>query len=215
MVNVFVLIGTQMSELPKKRGRPRAFDEHVVLDRAIETFLRHGYAGASLDALTSSMGVNKPSLYAAFGEKRGLFLRATEALARRVAQRLGAAFERGASLEDALAAMFLEAVEVYSGGQAPPGCLIVSGTITESIVDPGMAEFSRAFLARCDVILGKGIAAKRLEGTEETAMPSAVLSRLANGVVHDIALRARAGESKASLRKHARGAASALARAAQ
>ena len=59
-------------------GRPRAFDEEAVLDRAAEVFWRHGYDGASLSALTTAMGINKPSLYAAFGSKEQLFRRAFE-----------------------------------------------------------------------------------------------------------------------------------------
>ena len=54
-------------------ARPREFDEAEVLDKAMEVFCAHGYEGASMSALTSAMGLTAPSLYAAFGSKRGLF----------------------------------------------------------------------------------------------------------------------------------------------
>lgn len=65
-------------------GRPRSFDTDQALDRAVEVFWRKGYEGASLAELTRAMGINPPSLYAAFGNKEGLF---RAALDRYVSQR--------------------------------------------------------------------------------------------------------------------------------
>ncbi|AXR06007.1 TetR/AcrR family transcriptional regulator [Salinimonas sediminis] len=59
-------------------GRKRAFDEQAALDAAMNVFWTKGYAGASLAHLTQAMGVNKPSLYSAFGNKEALFIRTTE-----------------------------------------------------------------------------------------------------------------------------------------
>ncbi len=198
-----------MTEPPKKRGRPRAFDPSLALDRATDTFLRFGYAGASLEALTTAMGVNKPSLYATFGDKRRLFFRALEELATKIGRRCRLAFERGDSLESSLREMFLEAVDIYSSSDAPAGCLVVSGSATEAIVDEGMAQFSRELFALCDKVMAKWMVPYVREGSAVSAM---VLSQLCNGVIHDISLRARIGESKVKLREHARGAAVALAR---
>jgi len=203
-----------MKQTLKKRGRPRAFDDAVVLDRAAKTFLEHGYSAASLDALTSAMGVNKPSLYGAFGDKRGLFLRAVEALVAKIGRRIQTAFERSDTLEGSLHETFLEAVEIYLDGERPPGCLVVSGTTTEAIVDEGFAEFSRQFYARSDHAVAKWIAQRLPPRRQDGSVSALVLSRLVNGVIHDIALRARVGQSRAELREYARGAAIALGRAA-
>ena len=79
---------------PKRRGRPRAYDPQAALARAAETFWKAGYAGTSLDDLVAATGMNRPSLYAAFGDKRDLYLKTLEhyrdegrALARRGACR--------------------------------------------------------------------------------------------------------------------------------
>jgi AcrR family transcriptional regulator len=188
---------------PKKRGRPRAFDPEQALADATTTFLRHGYSGASLDALTDAMGVNKPSLYAAFGDKRGLFVRALEERSRALAKRYRAAWDRGDTLETSLRAFFLEAVAINVDDQEVPGCIFGSAAITEAVADEGLAAVTREFFAYCD----RGVA----KWLEERKPGSGTLSRMANGIVHDIALRARIGESKAELRAYAREAARALA----
>src|SRR5256885_13810019 len=63
---------------PKRRGRPRAYDPGEALARAAETFWKAGYAGTSLDDLVEATGMNRPSLYAAFGDKRDLYLKTLE-----------------------------------------------------------------------------------------------------------------------------------------
>ncbi|TIU07517.1 MAG: helix-turn-helix transcriptional regulator, partial [Mesorhizobium sp.] len=61
-----------------ERGRPRTFDRTTALRRAMEVFWAKGYEGASMSDLTAAMGINSPSLYAAFGSKEALFLEAVE-----------------------------------------------------------------------------------------------------------------------------------------
>src|ERR1700674_5103645 len=62
----------------RPRGRPRSFDREAALERAMEVFWRQGFEGSSLHDLTEAMGINPPSLYAAFGDKEHLFLEAVE-----------------------------------------------------------------------------------------------------------------------------------------
>lgn len=107
-------------------ARPREFDPDAALDRAVNVFWEHGYEGSSMAQLTAAMGINKPSLYAAFGDKRQLFEKAV----RRYAEG-GPAWERDAlSLPTARAAVttFLHrTVDVVTGGDHPLGCLIEQG----------------------------------------------------------------------------------------
>src|SRR5688572_23622814 len=75
------------------RGRPRAFDAERALDAALKVFWAKGYDGASLDDLTDAMSINRPSLYAAFGNKENLFRRAVDRYARGPAAHTCAALE--------------------------------------------------------------------------------------------------------------------------
>lgn len=59
-------------------GRPRAFDMNEALDKAMEVFWEKGYEGASMPDLTAAMGINRPSIYAAFGNKESLFRKALD-----------------------------------------------------------------------------------------------------------------------------------------
>src|SRR4051812_17434894 len=61
--------------LPKRRGRPRAYQPEVALGKALDLFRKDGFAATSLDDLSAATGMNRPSLYGAFGDKRELYLK--------------------------------------------------------------------------------------------------------------------------------------------
>ncbi|MEZ4402384.1 MAG: TetR/AcrR family transcriptional regulator [Kofleriaceae bacterium] len=200
-----------MSEPPRKRGRPRGFDPALALASATATFARHGFSGSSLEDLTAAMALSKPSLYAAFGDKRALYLRALAEHAAVRTRRYAEAFGRGVTVEAALRGLFEEAVAVSLAADGAPGCLIASSATSEAVDHPEVAAFTRDFFASCDRALAKGVRARLVR---EGAVAAATIARLATGVVNDLALRARVGEPRARLLEHARAAAAALALAA-
>src|SRR5215475_5810980 len=77
---------------PKRRGRPRAYQPEVALARALDVFWREGFAGTSLDDLSAATGMNRPSLYGAFGDKRELYIKSYEAYRDRARVRMSEAF---------------------------------------------------------------------------------------------------------------------------
>ena len=72
----------------RKRGRPRQFDPERVLENVRAVFIAKGYAGASLDDLAAAAGLNRPSLYGAFGDKEQLCIQTLKQLGRRSLTRL-------------------------------------------------------------------------------------------------------------------------------
>src|ERR1041384_1335320 len=127
---------------PKRRGRPRAYDPQVALARAAEKFWEAGYAGTSLDDLVAATGMNRPSLYAAFGDKRDLYLKTLEHY-----REEGRALSRAALADDPPLRVFLKrfydkALALYLTG-GPRGCYTIGTAATVAAVDDGV----RAFLA--------------------------------------------------------------------
>lgn len=113
------------------RGRPRTFDTDVALDAALHLFWRHGYEGTSLSALTEAMGVNVPSLYAAFGNKQSLFKKAVDRYIQNPACYLGRAL--GEPTARAVAERLLHgAIAMTMDSKNPDGCLLVHGALVTS-----------------------------------------------------------------------------------
>jgi AcrR family transcriptional regulator len=110
-------------------GRPRSFDTDEALDAAVEVFWRHGFAGASLTELAAAMGVNKPSVYGAFGDKAQLFQAALHRYVERNMGYVTDALERPTARECAQAFLVGNALAVTMPGR-PAGCLSVQAVAT-------------------------------------------------------------------------------------
>src|ERR1700743_2129709 len=106
-------------------GRPRNFDETRALDKAIQVFWSKGYDGVTIDDLVAGMGVGRPSLYAVFGDKRTIFLRALRAYAEAKGARAAKALFSPPVLRDSLAGFLRHAVESATEEGSAPRCLLV------------------------------------------------------------------------------------------
>ena len=129
--------------LKRPRGRPSNFDHEEALEKALKVFWAHGYEGASMAELTEALGINKPSIYAAFGNKEELF---RKALARYT---LGpAAFVREAMKEPTVRQVvekfLLLAVDFFSDRSTPNGCMIVQAALTGG---QGSSEIQQELIA--------------------------------------------------------------------
>ena len=119
-------------------GRPREFDADLALDRALELFWRNGYEGASINEIAEAMGVSKPSLYAAFGDKESLYLRALARYGDRQRCVHARVLEAEPDARRALEQLMLSAVESLADPNMPGGCMVVTGTT--SCASPGVPE---------------------------------------------------------------------------
>jgi AcrR family transcriptional regulator len=119
------------------RGRPREFDVDLALAAALRVFWTRGYEGASLTDLTEAMGITRPSLYAAFGNKEALFRQALDLYEREKLAYVGPALD--APTAKGVAQRLLQgAIDTCANDREPRGCLRViassaCGTEAESI----------------------------------------------------------------------------------
>jgi TetR/AcrR family transcriptional regulator, copper-responsive repressor len=190
---------------PKGRGRPRAYDPQAALQRATDTFWRNGYSGTSLDAISAATGMNRPSLYAAFGDKHALYL---EALARYWRISLAATREALAEdrpLDEALMLAYEAALSIYfSGDGGARGCFVVGTAVTEAVEDSEIRSSLAAGFHAIDADFETRLRAARETGELRNEADPAVLAVLASATMHTIAIRARTGVPLTELRELAR-----------
>ncbi|MFL6818894.1 MAG: TetR/AcrR family transcriptional regulator [Bradyrhizobium sp.] len=190
-----------------KRGRPRAYEPEVALGKALDLFRKDGFAATSLDELSAATGMNRPSLYGAFGDKRELYIKSYaryRADARAAMQEI---FRAELPIRKRLERIYSVALDIYlSGEMGPRGCFTVMTAASEAVADPqiralvleGFSELDKAFAACFRLAKEKG---------ELTASADPlVLAQLASATIHTIAIRARARVTRKELEAIVKGA---------
>ncbi|MEQ8660037.1 MAG: TetR/AcrR family transcriptional regulator [Gammaproteobacteria bacterium] len=190
-----------MSERP--RGRPRQFDPDTVLDQAVGAFSARGFSATSLDDLARATGLNRPSLYNAFGDKEALYLQALEHFVARLRTTLATAVVAEADLATALTNLYRGALDAYFAECPAPGCFVFCTAPVEALAHPAVRELTRALIDELDRLLGDQFSAAQAAGQLPPGQDPALTAKLAQAALHTLAIRARAGESRASLQRFA------------
>jgi AcrR family transcriptional regulator len=189
-----------MSEASRKRGRPRAYDPDAALARARDVFWDAGFAGSSLDSLGAAMTMNRPSLYSAFGDKEALYLRTLERYRDESLVAIRQALDPGRSLRAGLGILYATALSTYLDGEAGArGCLLIGTAAVEAVLHPAVREALGGSLAAFDQALEERFRLARDRGEIDSAADVTVLALLASAVLHSLAVRARAGDSRTVL----------------
>ena len=135
----------KMKTAEKKVGRPRSFSEEEALDSALQVFMKKGYEGCSVDDLACALGINKPSLYAAFGNKEDLFLSVLRKYHERYRKNFAELSEMGLAPKQAIEEWFSWFLANYRSQDEPVGCLIVNSTLLAGENYPKIAEELKSF----------------------------------------------------------------------
>jgi AcrR family transcriptional regulator len=179
-------------------GRPRQFDVDQALDRALKVFWRKGYEGATLPDLTTAMGINRPSLYAAFGSKEQLFQKVLDRYAEGPAAFVRKAL--AAPTAPAVAERLLQgAIDLVTDKQNPRGCLMVQGALAcgEAAESARRALVSRR-RAR-EAAIRRRFERAIADGDLPPDSRPADLARYLMTVIQGIAVQAAGGASRAQL----------------
>jgi AcrR family transcriptional regulator len=194
---IYLLIGMK-SETAAQLGRPRAFDPDVALDRAMHVFWAKGYEGASLSNLTRAMRINRPSLYAAFGNKEQLFGKVLDRYISGPLAWFGKALA-APKARNVVEQIFLGTGQMAEEAGTPAGCLLVQGALA-----CGNASARKEVAARrtaAEAALRRRLQRAKREGDLPKNADPAELAHYVMTVVRGMAVQSAGGASRAQLHR--------------
>ncbi|HEY8551239.1 MAG TPA: TetR/AcrR family transcriptional regulator [Vicinamibacterales bacterium] len=189
-----------------ERGRPRTFDRTAALKQAMHVFWAKDYDGASLADLTQAMGINPPSLYAAFGSKEQLFREAVALYGQTEGTGIWQALQEGPTARQAVQRFLERTAESVTQPGKPPGCLVVLGVLHPNEGNQHLWQELRDARQATVRALRERLRQAVRDGELPAGTDCEVITRFYAAVQHGMAIQARDGASRAELLAVARGA---------
>jgi AcrR family transcriptional regulator len=178
---------------PKRRGRPRTYEPDVALGKALDLFRKQGFAATSLDDLSEATGMNRPSLYGAFGDKRELYIKSYQRYREDARARMVDIFRQETPVRERLARIYAAALNIYlSGETGPRGCFTVVTAASEAVGDPEIRAMVIEGLTELDKAFANCFRRAKENGELPDSADPAALAQLASATIHTIAIRSRA-----------------------
>lgn len=181
-------------------GRPRRFNADEILDKVVNVFWQHGYEGTSMATLMAATGLNKPSLYAAFGSKEKLFRSALERYWQRQRAFTGNLLD-DPSARTGVEQMLLALVDIQTQPDLPHGCLAVHGGLVGSVASAAIRDELRARQAALQTMMHNRLTRAQAEGELASSVDVADLARYLTIVGQGAAVQAAGGASREELRR--------------
>ena len=192
---------------PKRRGRPRAYQPDVALGKALGLFRKEGFAATSLDDLSAATGMNRPSLYGAFGDKRDLYIKSYQRYRDDARAATAEIFRDEMPIRQRLERIYAVALDIYLSGETGPlGCFTVMTAGSEAVADPEIRGMVVDALSGLDRAFAACFGRARENGELPVTADPAVLAQLASATIHTIAIRARARVPRRELEALVKGA---------
>lgn len=185
----------------RARGRPRSYDLDEAAGSLQDVFWIDGFNAASLDKLAAAAGMNRPSLYAAFGDKQAMYLATVGRFAAHMRLAVATALD-APTLRQSLDRFYGAAIDLYtSGAGTQKGCLVLCTATVEAATNESIRGALMGVLADVDSLLTKRLLRAKNEGELSTKAKPAALARILAATLHSLAIRARSGESRRSLKR--------------
>jgi AcrR family transcriptional regulator len=181
-------------------GRPREFDVDKALDLALQVFWRKGYEGASMADLTETMGITKPSLYSAFGNKEELFRKALD----RYVDGPGGYFQVALAKPTARAVvehLLYESAAAVTDPNHPPGCLAVQGALSCGDAAESIKQELMSRRAKGEQDLRQRFERAIAEGDLPQDSDAADLAAYVSAILQGMAVQAAGGTTREQLRR--------------
>lgn len=183
-----------------RTGRPRSFDEREALNAAMAVFWEKGYEGTSISDLTAAMGINRSSLYAAFGDKPALFWRVMGCYREGPMAYFAEALNKN-TFQEMLEGLLYGTVRFLSQPGHPPGCLSIQGAMASG---DGAAEIQKSMIdwrrSSQDAVVARVRRAKQDGELDATADPSDV-ARYISALMYGLAVQAANGATRRQMER--------------
>ena len=184
----------------RRRGRPRGFKPETALNQAMDVFWKDGFAATSLDDVSAATGLNRPSLYGAFGDKRALYLQAYSQYRKHVNEVFAPLFAAREPLREKLKRILMTALDLYLSGEGGPrGCFTVLTASSDAIADPEIHGLVAEAIDAADRAFGRLFADARAAGELPPNADARRLACMASATIHTLSIRARARVPRAEL----------------
>jgi AcrR family transcriptional regulator len=190
---------------PRRRGRPRSFDESAALAQATQVFWQKGYDGVTIDDLVAAMGVGRPSLYSIFGDKRTIFLRALRTYAESKGALAEKALQSPATLRESLASFLKFNVTSASEKGSARGCLLMC--VAPLVDDAEVRQFVRNAASGAAAMVERRFQDGISSGEIPADFPVAARANQLLDLSRGLTMRAQMGMSRKALLKDAEEAA--------
>jgi len=180
------------------RGRPRTFDRDLALQRGMEVFWAKGYEGAQLVDLTTAMGINPPSFYAAFGSKEEVFRESVDHYRATIASGVIRALQEGQTAGAAISAMLMKSIEVALTGPSG-GCLLILGLVDCIAENKPLRDYLKGIRRTSVMLIRQRLDRGVAEGDLPQDTDTQALATYYHTVVQGLSLQARDGGSRRDL----------------
>ncbi|HTX36551.1 MAG TPA: helix-turn-helix domain-containing protein [Bryobacteraceae bacterium] len=183
-----------------KMGRPRGFDEDAALEAAMRVFWEKSYEGATIADLTEAMGINRSSMYTAFGDKESVFRRVIERYRQERLTYITQALAQPA-LREVVAGLIHGSVEFLTTPGNPRGCLLIQGALACGAEAEAVKQAMIGWRKTGEAAMKKRLQQAQSEGELSPEIQPADLARYLSSVMAGLGIQAANGATRTELRR--------------